>query len=225
MQHKLVTHGARFGRLIIESQTRTVRHNRVWLCLCDCGNRKEIIEYNLKSGHTKSCGCLSRDSTASRFTEHGKCATPEYWAWSNMIQRCTNPKNKRYKQYGARGITVCEPWRSSFTVFLRDIGQKPSPRHTLERINNDGNYEPSNCKWATYKEQSQNQRFRFLPLTFDNKPITVQEIADLAGIKYSAACARLRRGWTIDEVIRIPLGTKRSADASSTHTPGSRAGA
>lgn len=126
---------------------------------CDCGGTTISQRTPLVKGVTKSCGCLSAKLSKKRFTKHGKYQTAEYTIWVGMIQRCENPKSFAYSYYGGRGIRVCERWRL-FENFLEDMGPRTSQSHSIDRINNDGNYEPSNCRWATPKEQSNNQRKR-----------------------------------------------------------------
>lgn len=109
--------------------------------------------------YTRSCGCLSRETTARRNHRHGETANPAYVPWVAMLQRCTNPRRDAFRWYGARGIVVCERWRD-FAAFLADMGPRPSPSHTIDRINPDGNYEPGNCRWATWAEQRRTQRNR-----------------------------------------------------------------
>jgi hypothetical protein len=152
--------GQRFGRLVV--QQRAYRRPGVspeWLCRCDCGAEKIIAASSMTSGRSKSCGCLRSDFGKAKRT-HGAKRTPEYYSWSHMIYRCENPKANRYDRYGGRGITVCERWRHSFENFLADMGNRPSPQHTLDRINSDGNYEPANCRWATWKQQANNRKKR-----------------------------------------------------------------
>lgn len=122
-------------------------------CRCDCGAEKTVAGNTLRLGDARSCGCLIVDTQ----TKHGMYGTPTYGSWSRMIARCTNPKSNRYKYYGGRDIKVCERWML-FVNFYADMGMRPSTKHSIDRIDNDGDYEPRNCRWATAKEQSANKR-------------------------------------------------------------------
>lgn len=126
-----------------------------WLCKCDCGNEKIIRGYSLKSGNTKSCGCLNIENSKKSNTKHNKYGSREYITWKGMIQRCNNPKATRYKNWGGKGITICKRWEK-FENFYEDMGKRPEGM-TLDRIDNDGNYELKNCKWATSTEQNNNK--------------------------------------------------------------------
>ena len=144
-----------FSRLtILESYTSMNAHHQ-WehLVVCACGTRRIISGNNLRTGRSTSCGCLRKESTST----HGSSHSPEYTAWRNMMSRCVNPNMPNYKHYGGRGIEVCKEWLNPEN-FLRDMGRRPNGSMSLDRINNDGNYEPSNCRWATWFQQSTNKR-------------------------------------------------------------------
>ena len=151
--------GKRFNRLVVVSFAGIKDQRRQWLCKCDCGNETVVITKRLNSGHTRSCGCYARDQWSKRCLDmrtHRMTKTRTYKSWQSMKDRCLNPKATRYPQYGAKGITVCKNWRDSFEQFLADMGERPAGR-TLDRIDNAKGYEPSNCRWATYFEQTHNR--------------------------------------------------------------------
>lgn len=157
--------GRVFGRLtVIKENGRSNAGKCMWLCMCKCGNTVTTLSASLLSGRTASCGCLHNEKLSKIATTHGNTAnriiSPEYRSWASMISRCTSVGNSAYHNYGGRGITVCERWRNSFGLFLNDMGKRPSPKHSLDRFPNNetGGYEPGNCRWATRKQQSSNQR-------------------------------------------------------------------
>lgn len=157
--------GQIFSRLTVLAQgPRYANGHARWFCLCACGKTTLVEAGNLRSGRQRSCGCLNDELRGKARTTHGHTTnqfynrqSPEYNTWQLMKSRCYYPKSNRYYRYGARGITVCRRWLDSFANFLADMGPKPSPRHSIDRINNDGNYEPTNCRWATTAEQRRNR--------------------------------------------------------------------
>lgn len=150
----VVSPGMVFGRLTVLSKDGS-DDSFMWKCRCSCGRERIIYKYSLTNGVTRSCGCLRTETTISRSSRHGFCprgkVSSTYRVWTHIKGRCFNPTDSAYANYGGRGITMCPEWEASFETFLADMGPKP-PRLTIDRVNNDGNYEPSNCRWATPKE-------------------------------------------------------------------------
>lgn len=195
-----VTPGQLYGRLRVVWLFKRLKANgrhyyAMAECSCVCGGRKAVRVGNLQSGNTRSCRC----SRARR-----RYRTPEYTTWATMLQRCTNEKCTVYANYGGRGITVCARWRS-FDNFLEDMGERPSSHHSLDRINNAGNYEPGNCRWATRAEQAANKRPRkdaqwvTHPLTGEVR--TVAEWARVLGVPVRTLYNRVERNWSPARVL------------------------
>lgn len=209
--------GTRFGRLVVvgraDGQTNGIRK---WACRCDCGKENHEVSASLLTrGKTKSCGCLARE-TAAEFcrrtkTTHGKRNTPEFRAWCQMRDRCTNPKYWAFNRYGGRGITVCDRWLgpSGFLNFLSDLGERPSPKHSIDRFpDNDGNYEPGNVRWATQVEQNNNKVNNRL-VSFSGRTQTVAEWERELQLPIGSLQSRLQRGWSIEAALTRPYRKTR----------------
>lgn len=152
--------GNKYTRLTVIGFAGSRHRKSYWNCLCECGNEKIIRSDPLKDGSIRSCGCLNKEKTRERTTIHNGCGTPEYTSWQSMKARCYCKSAAEYPNYGGRGIIVCDRWKGSFINFLSDMGKKPKPEYSLDRINNDGNYESGNCRWASKTTQSRNTRVR-----------------------------------------------------------------
>lgn len=152
--------GHRYSRWVVLHESEANGRSRRWRCVCDCGTERDVYQDHLRSGASQSCGCFRSEVTADRATKHGSAGTPEYGAWRNMIDRCRNPNNKHYADYGGRGIAVHPEWCSDFVAFFVYMGKRPSAKHSIDRIYNEGNYEPGNVRWATREQQAQNTRLQ-----------------------------------------------------------------
>lgn len=211
--------GQRFGRLIaLRFHSYGANWSPKWLCKCDCGKEKIVFGRALRLGATRSCGCLHREITSAAMTTHGQSKaghwTPEYRAWSDMLMRCENPNVKNYEDYGGRGIRVCERWHT-FENFFADMGQKPTPKHSLDRWpDNDGNYEPGNCRWATRKQQARNKRSNTKVVVHDREMV-LAEACEMYGISHSRVRGRIKSGWAVEDAVITPIGSKPSKQKGS----------
>jgi len=196
--------GKRFGRLLVLSFAGKLKRVSSWNCKCDCGNLKAISSTHLCSGHTQSCGCLHSEVIAAISTTHNASRTSEYRIWCTMIQRCTNPNSVTYPRYGGRGVRVCERWAESFENFQSDMGKRPSTKHSIDRIDGEGHYEPGNCRWVTSKVQGRNKRNNIV-LTVDGESLCVSEWSERTGIPYGTIYARVRSGWNAERAVKTPL--------------------
>lgn len=212
--------GVRFGKWTIVSFSGWVDGASRWLCRCECGYEKVAAESRIRES---SCchGCASSTHGATR----GKVRSPEHIVWASMIARCHNPKHKRYADYGGRGIAVCRPWRESFAAFLADMGPRPTGA-TIDRIDNDGDYGPGNCRWATYTKQNRNRRNNHLIIAF-GRAMCIAEWADAIGVSPKSIRTRLSKGHDGESALavgglsreqmlsRLEAGANRSSVAES----------
>lgn len=196
--------GQQFGHLTVLSLARKVNGFSFYLCRCECGKEKAVRKDSLYGGRVKSCGCYASQGRSQAARTHGLSRTaPEYAAWQHMISRCHKPKDKGYKLYGGRGITVSDRWRNSFENFIADMGFRPSSQHSIDRIDNDGNYEPSNCRWATTTEQATNRRNNHR-ISHDGITDTLKGWSVRMGLPRELLRSRLSRGWPIDIALTTP---------------------
>lgn len=182
------------------------------MCRCDCGTVKSVRRDHLRSGTTKSCGCLSREKLVARWTAHGEARrqrkTPEYKIWTGIRRRCLNFRNKLYPYYGGRGITLHESWRS-FSQFLEDVGRRPSPKHQLDRIDNDKGYEPGNVRWTTSPVQARNRRSNIV-IEYNGESMTLIEWTERLGLPYKTIYSRIKKlGWTPERAFTTPIRRKK----------------
>ncbi len=199
MSKKIDLHGKVFGRLTVvsESQARDSHGNVVWNCLCECGNTKATTSSNLRTGQTKSCGCLFLEVAAEKGRKkatHNMTDSKTYTVWVGMKGRCLNAKNPKYANYGKRGIRVCDRWMT-FEGFLADMGECPEGM-SIERKNVNGDYEPDNCIWADQKTQQNNRRDN-VRLEFMGRNLTLAQWQDETGISQDAISWRIKNGWTV----------------------------
>lgn len=197
--------GKRFGKLLVRYEApRRGRYTRMWLCTCDCGADRVVNHSHLQNGNTRSCGsksCKVNKGTTTHGQARRNAGTTEYRIWRSMKTRCDNPAAASFKHYGGRGIVVCTEWNNSFERFLADMGPRPSPEHTLDRIDTNGPYSRANCQWATLKQQVENKRNRIW-LIYQGKSMLLVDAAKIAGVKYRTAVERFHRGVPIDRRAR-----------------------
>lgn len=197
--------GKRFSRLYVICRLGSDRFNKpLYECQCDCGTIKKVGAAKLKSGHTKSCGCLSNEKRKISCLKHGRCNTVEYHCWQHMKQRCRDTTLPSFKNYGGRGINVCERWLHNFSAFLEDMGPKPTKQSTIERKNNGLGYCKDNCCWAERRQQMQNTRINHYAV-FNGECHCLAEWARILKMKTSCLVSRIvTYGWSIDRAFTTP---------------------
>lgn len=198
----------RFSRLVVVAKADTSKDGSIkWKCKCDCGGQAIARGQALRSGSTKSCGCLRRENRLSAVVVHGQSESKEYHAWQSMKRRCNNVNNPAWKDYGGRGITVSEEWMQSFDNFIKDMGVAPDNSYTLGRINNEQGYCKENCRWETRAQQAVNTR-QNLFLTFEGKSLTLAEWSRVVGILPVTIKGRLKLGWSVERALTTPVKQK-----------------
>jgi hypothetical protein len=199
--------GQTFSRLTVISRAEKDKRNKSqWNCLCSCGKNIRVVARSLKSGGTKSCGCLNTEKRKTNNLIHGMSYSPEYTTWKSIKARCYG-KNSLTQLYRDKGIKVCDRWLESFENFYEDMGDRPSSKHSIDRIDNDGDYCPENCRWATAKEQS-NNRSKNVKMTLDGETKTIAEWAKVLGIRSGVIGWRKRSGWSDEKALTTPCLTK-----------------
>jgi hypothetical protein len=196
--------GQKFGYIAITDRGFNNKWGEAtWNGICACGSFINVVAGDLKSGHTKSCGCLNKEKVIERNTTHGMAYNPLYYIWYEMINRCYNTNHKSYKYYGAKGIKVCQRWLDSLENFIEDMGERPES-YTVERVNRKGDYCKENCIWATRKVQ-QNNTSRNVWLEFKEEKKTIAQWAYFYGIPYNTLWQRLKVGWSIEKALTIKV--------------------
>lgn len=197
--------GVRFERLVAMERTRNEHGDVAWICQCDCGNTVIVRTADLMSGNTKSCGCYKIDGIKNRRTKHKMSRSPLYGVWNTMKSRCCNPKSEKYKNYGGRGITICDEWLHDFQAFYDwAIANGYREDLTIDRKDVNGNYCPENCRWATQKEQASNKTNNRM-ITLEGETRTLQEWCKITGISPSTVIGRTKRGWPIERALTEKL--------------------
>lgn len=191
--------GRRFGMLVAVEELPRLNGMRQWRLKCDCGGERVALQKSFASGgRMRSCGCSVR-----RASSHGMSNVPEYRHWINMISRCENPSTPDYENYGGRGIRICKAWRDSFDAFFQDMGRRPSPRHSVDRIDVNGDYEAANCRWADARTQCRNMRCNHI-VTFRGREMTLAEAVEHSPVTYNTVLYRLKRNWSLEDAILRP---------------------
>jgi hypothetical protein len=194
----------KFGRLTaIRPTHKDARNNVIWECLCECGNTTHVKTLKLRSGHTRSCGCLRREKQMAGNPTHGLFYSGENKIWVGMKARCKRPANDSFENYGGRGITVDPRWEK-FENFYADMGPRPSPQHSIERIDNDKGYGPDNCIWASPQEQARNRRTNHWLDTPRGRFILTEAAAEY-GLPRPTLAKRLKKGWPVEKALTTPV--------------------
>ena len=197
--------GKKYERLLVIGYAGTDKNIKShWYCECDCGRFCKVAAKSLVKQETRSCGCYFLEQLIKKNTKHGKSKDRVYWVWAGMINRCTSPHHQFYHRYGGRGIKVCDKWKD-FAGFYADMGEPPTVKHSIDRIDSNGNYEPGNCRWILQHEQSRNLTTNF-NIEYQGKTQPLVSWSEELGISYTVLQSRLRRyGWSVEKAFTTPV--------------------
>lgn len=200
--------GRKFGQLTVVRRGKTIKRNNggtipYWVCICDCGKQVEIVGGDLKSGRTQSCGCYQREAARKYHTKHNMCGTRLHGIWLDMKRRCRNNKRPCYGRYGGRGITICDEWNEFIPFKNWALLNGYADNLTIDRIDNDGDYEPDNCRWVTMEIQANNNSKNRI-LEYEGETHTMAEWAKILNISYSTIRCRVKRNWPMERIVSTP---------------------
>lgn len=203
----VISPGDVYGHLTIIKEIEPINNKRRFLCNCVCDNEKVVDLSNLRSGNTKSCGCLQKTTVVKRSTKHGMSKTVIYRRWTHMLSRCYNTNDKRFSSYGGRGISVCKEWHDFNNFYNWSVLNGYDQKLTIERKDVNGNYSPDNCCWATHKEQANNRTNNHF-IEYKGMKMTCQQWSERTGIKEGTIRFRLSKGWSVGRALNTPVGVK-----------------
>jgi len=195
--------GQRFGRLAVTADFERRGYDTYWLCLCDCGKTTKVRVGHLCAGKIQSCGCLANEMIGNRARRHGMHRSPEWRSWMKMRGRCKDPNNNEFHRYGGSCVTICGAW-DNFAQFYADMGSKPTPKHSIDRIDPDGNYEPKNCRWADAITQANNHR-NSKKITFSGLTMTPAQWERHLNLPRQIVNSRMRSGWIVEKTLTAPV--------------------
>lgn len=193
--------GKRFGELQVLRESGRAGDGKIkWIARCGCGSEFAATGVRIRSGEVKTCPACSRERVRLAHVTHGERRTPEYRTWTHIKSRCLNSNVPEFKHYGGRGVSICDRWRESYEAFLEDMGRRPPGKHSIDRIDVNGDYEPGNCRWATHIEQGNNKRCNRL-IEINGETKTMAQWADFAGISRETMLKRVKKGFTGSDLI------------------------
>lgn len=197
-----------FHRLTVLKYAGKQNKSSCWLCMCECGESTVACTSDLRRGFKKSCGCWRSENTAGLSYIHGLSKTDEFHIWQGIKKRCLNKKCIAYADYGGRGIVICEEWKDDFISFLNHVGKRPSKMHSIDRIDNEGNYEPGNVRWATDREQASNTRSSKM-VTYRGQTLPLIQWVEKLGVSYGRVLSRMQTGWSVSDAFEVGIGERK----------------